>query len=215
MNWLTVAISKGRLEDEVLNILHNAGHERVIDLNSRKLIFKDYVNQIEYLVIKPVDVPTYVERGVADLGIVGKDVLLEQDNDVYELMDLDLGKCIFAVAGYPNTLIDKGDEPLRIATKYPNITNKYFKDRQKIELIYLNGSVELAPIVGLSDIIVDLVETGGTLKANGLVILEKILQISARVISNRVSYRFQNNRIQQFLDDLKKGKNVYAGNSIN
>lgn len=214
MKWLSIAIAKGRLEEEVKKILNQAGLGNVIDSNSRKLIFEDEVNRIRYLVVKPVDVATYVESGVADLGFVGKDVLLEQEKDVYELMDLELGKCVFAAAGFPNTLIEKGEEPLRIATKYPNITTNYFQDRQKIELIYLNGSVELAPIVGLSDIIVDLVETGSTLKANGLVILEVMIPISARVISNRVSYRFQHDRIQQFLEEVKKGKMVYAGNSI-
>jgi len=214
MKWLIIAVAKGRLEDEVKKILDQAGLGNIIDSDSRKLIFEDEINRIRYLVVKPVDVATYVESGVADLGFVGKDVLLEQEKDVYELMDLEFGKCIFAAAGFPNTLIDKGEEPLRVATKYPNITTSYFQDRQKIELIYLNGSVELAPIVGLSDIIVDLVETGSTLKANGLVILEEMMTISARVISNRVSYRFQHDRIQQFLDEVKKGKMAYAGHSI-
>jgi len=211
MSWITIAVAKGRLEEEVVKILKIAGHAQIIESNSRKLIFEDEMNKIKYLVVKPVDVATYVERGVADLGFVGKDVLLEQEKDVYELMDLELGKCIFAAAGFPKTVIYR-EEPLRIATKYPNITMKYFQDRQKIELIYLNGSVELAPIVGLSHIIVDLVETGSTLKANGLVILEEMIPISARVVSNRVSYRFQYGRIQQFLDDVKKGKCAYARN---
>ena len=214
MSWLTIAVAKGRLEQEVKKILKKAGYRDVIDSETRKLIFLDEENKIKYLVVKPIDVATYVERGVADLGFVGKDVLLEQEKDVYELMDLELGKCIFAAAGFPGTLIDRGDEPLRIATKYPNITTKYFQNRQNIELIFLNGSVELAPIVGLSDIIVDLVETGSTLKANGLVILEEMIPISARIISNRVSYRFHHLQIGQLLNELKKGKIVYAGNII-
>lgn len=215
MSWLTIAIAKGRLEEEVIKILIHAGYGNVIDSITRKLIFVDEINKIKYLVVKPVDVATYVERGVADLGFVGKDSLLEQEKDVYELMDLELGNCIFAAAGFPGTLLNRGDEPLKIATKYPNITSKYFQNRQPIELIYLNGSVELAPIVGMSDIIVDLVETGSTLKANGLVILEKMIPISARIISNRVSYRFNHLRIAQFLEKVKKGKDAYVGNFIN
>ncbi|WP_088072252.1 ATP phosphoribosyltransferase [Gottfriedia luciferensis] len=215
MSWLTIALAKGRLEEEVIKILIHAGYGNVIDSITRKLIFVDEMNKIKYLVVKPVDVATYVERGVADLGFVGKDSLLEQEKDVYELMDLELGNCIFAAAGFPGTLLNRGDEPLKIATKYPNITSKYFQNRQPIELIYLNGSVELAPIVGMSDIIVDLVETGSTLKANGLVILEKMIPISARIISNRVSYRFNHLRISQFLEKVKKGKDAYVGNFIN
>ena len=214
VSWLTVAVAKGRLEDEVIKILSQSGYRKVIDSKTRKLIFEDELYKIKYLVVKPVDVATYVERGVCDLGFVGKDILLEQEKDVYELMDLELGKCIFAAAGFPGTLIDRGDETLRVATKYPNITSKYFQFRQNIELIYLNGSVELAPIVGMSDIIVDLVETGSTLKANGLVILEEMIPISTRVISNRVSYRFNYFRITEFIEKIKKGRNIYAGNFI-
>lgn len=148
---------------------------------------------------------TYVEKGVTDLGIVGKDTILESDTNVYEVFDLGFGKCKFSIAGIKGEKIYKKDDILKVATKYPEIAKKYFKERQqKIEIIKLNGSVELAPLVGLSDVIVDLVETGNTLKANGLEVIEDMFNISARLISNRVSYRFKFDRIQNIIKSLNE-----------
>lgn len=204
MEYITIALSKGRLGDEAYKALKNIGLGDCIDLDSRKLIFKDKKNKISYIYVKPSDVITYVEKGVVDLGIVGKDVILESDTDVYEIFDLGLGKCKFSIAGIKGENIYKKDDILKVATKYPQIAKKYFKERQqKIEIIKLNGSVELAPLVGLSDVIVDLVETGNTLKANGLEIIEDMFDISARLISNRVSYRFKLDRVENIVESLK------------
>ena len=177
--------------------------EDCIETDSRKLIFNDEYNKITYIHVKPSDVVTYVEKGVADLGIVGKDTILENesDNEVYELLDLGFGKCKFSVAGVKGKNNYSREEILKVATKYPHIAKNYFKSRgQKIEIIKLNGSVELAPIVGLSDVIVDLVETGNTLKANGLEIIEDMCNISSRIIVNRVSYKFNKNRIDDIIE---------------
>ncbi|MGM9987402.1 MAG: ATP phosphoribosyltransferase [Bacillaceae bacterium] len=211
MEGLTIAIAKGRLEGEMLTRLKEVGLGEWIEPKSRKLIFEDKENKLTYIFVKPVDVVTYVQKGVADIGIVGKDVILEQKGDVYELLDLGFGKCTFAIAGFPNTTIYESQKVLRVATKYPTIAYSYFGDRQNIEVIYLNGSVELAPLMGLADVIVDLVETGNTLKANGLVVLEEMFEISAKVICNRVSYRFHNEKINGFLQDIKGGR-TYATN---
>lgn len=204
MDYITIALSKGRLGDEAYSVLKKIGLGDSIDLDSRKLIFKDKQNKISYIYVKPSDVITYVEKGVVDLGIVGKDVILENDTDVYEIFDLGFGKCKFSIAGIEGEQIYKRDNILKVATKYPEIAKKYFKERnQKIEIIKLNGSVELAPLVGLSDVIVDLVETGNTLKANGLEIIEDMFNISARLISNRISYRFKFERVQNIIKSFK------------
>lgn len=200
MDYLTIALAKGRIEGESFKKFKKMGLGDSIDTDTRKLIFKDEENKIIYIHVKPSDVVTYVEKGVADLGIAGKDTILENETDVYEIYDLGFGKCKFAVAGLKGDSIYRADEYLKVATKYPNIAKKYFKEKgQKIEIIKLNGSVELAPIVGLSDVIVDIVETGNTLKANGLEILEDICNISARIISNRASYRFKYEQIQNII----------------
>jgi ATP phosphoribosyltransferase len=194
---ITIALAKGRLGKQAYKILKKIGLGDSIDLDSRKLIFKDEKNKIDYIYVKPSDVVTYVEKGVADLGIVGKDVILENDTDIYEILDLGFGKCKFSIASIKGQNIYKKDDTLKVATKYPEISKKYFKEKQqKIEIIKLNGSVELAPLVKLSDVIVDLVETGDTLKANGLEVIEDMFNISARLICNRISYRFQYDRIQ-------------------
>lgn len=194
-NKLTIALPKGRLGDQTIEVLKRIGLGDVIDDTSRKLIFTDPSQELSYMLVKPSDVITYVERGVADLGIIGKDSLMEDQADVYELIDLGFGKCRFAVAGKTSNDMQK-DEVLKIATKYPHVTKQYFeKKNQPIDIIKLNGSVELAPLVGLSDVIVDIVETGSTLKANGLEILEVMHDISARLIANRVSYRFKYEKI--------------------
>lgn len=205
MSWLTIAISKGRLEKEMNKIFERIKMGDWIEKDSRKLVFEDPANQLKYIFVKPVDVVTYVEKGVADLGIVGKDVILEQEGEVYELLDLQLGKCSFAVASFPEKRQFRLQKNIRIATKYPNITKKYF-EKEDIEIIPLNGSVELAPLIGLSDVIVDLVETGNTLKANGLVVLEEMMQISAKVICNKVSYRFHYEKIMDTIQKIKMGR---------
>lgn len=198
MDNITIALAKGRLGKQADKILKKIGLGDSIDLDSRKLIFKDEKNKIDYIYVKPSDVVTYVEKGVADLGIVGKDVILENDTDIYEILDLGFGKCKFSIASIKGQNIYKKDDTLKVATKYPEISKKYFKEKQqKIEIIKLNGSVELAPLVKLSDVIVDLVETGDTLKANGLEVIEDMFNISARLICNRISYRFQYDRIQK------------------
>lgn len=198
MDNITIALAKGRLGKQAYKILKKIGLGDSIDLDSRKLVFKDEKNKIDYIYVKPSDVVTYVEKGVADLGIVGKDVILENDTDIYEILDLGFGKCKFSIASIKGQNIYKKDDTLKVATKYPEISKKYFKEKQqKIEIIKLNGSVELAPLVKLSDVIVDLVETGDTLKANGLEVIEDMFNISARLICNRISYRFQYDRIQR------------------
>lgn len=201
-NKLTIALPKGRLGDQTIEVFKRIGLGDGIDDTSRKLIFTDQNQEFSYMLVKPSDVITYVERGVADLGIIGKDSLMEDQADVYELIDLGFGKCRFAVAGKKSIDIQK-DEVLKIATKYPNVTKAYFeKKNQPIDIIKLNGSVELAPLVGLSDVIVDIVETGSTLKANGLDILEDMYNISARLIANRVSYRFKYESITRIKNAL-------------
>ncbi|OPL09615.1 MAG: ATP phosphoribosyltransferase [delta proteobacterium ML8_F1] len=198
MDRITIALAKGRLGEQGLELFKNTDMEILREEDSRKLVFKNAREQITYIFVKPSDVVTYVEKGVADLGIVGKDVILEENKDVYELLDLDFGHCRFAVAGFKDQQIAKKNEVLRIASKYPRYVEQVFRDRgQKIEIIKLGGSVELAPLIGLSDVIVDIVETGSTLRDNGLVILEELDPISARLIVNKVSYRFKFEAIQR------------------
>lgn len=207
MDFISIAISKGRIGKEASTVFKKIGLGDSIDINSRKLIFKDEKNKINYIYVKPLDVVTYVQNGVADLGVVGKDIILEKDSDVYEIYDLGFGRCKFAVAGKKNQHTYSKDKLLKVATSYPNITKKYFdKKQQKIKIIKLNGSIELAPLVGLSDVIVDLVETGNTLKANGLYIIEEMFDISARLICNRISYRFKYDRIFNLVEKLKELK---------
>ncbi|WP_409227138.1 ATP phosphoribosyltransferase [Gudongella sp. SC589] len=198
MDNITIAIAKGRLGEKGLELFKGTDMEIVREKNSRKLVFKDISGKTTFIFVKPSDVVTYVEKGVADLGIVGKDVILEENKDVYEIMDLDYGKCRFAIAGFKDRLSDKKNDVLRIASKYPQYVQSVFENRdQRIEIIKLNGSVELAPLIGLSDVIVDIVETGNTLRDNGLEILEDLDHISARLIVNKVSYRFKYGIIQE------------------
>lgn len=207
MEYLTVALAKGRLAKDTMKRLRAAGMAKAVDMDSRKLVFRDEKDGIEYLLVKPVDVVTYVDKGVADIGVVGKDIILEQNIDVYELLDLQFGKCAFAVAGFPGADLYGPEKVLKIATKFPNITNKYFAGKREIETTYLNGSVELAPLMSMSDCIVDLVETGNTLKENGLVVLEKMFDIQAKIIGNRASYCFCYDKIQQFLKAVESEVN--------
>ncbi len=193
---LNIALPKGRLGEKVYDIFEKAGYGcPSIRENNRKLIFENEETGVRYFWVKPSDVAIYVERGAADIGVAGKDILLEYNPDVYELCDLNMGKCRMAVAA-KDDFIDNPERTLRVATKFPNITKKYYSAlSREIDIIKLNGSIEIAPILGLSDVIVDIVETGTTLKENNLRPYETIVPISARLISNKVSYKFKNDTI--------------------
>ena len=195
---LNVALPKGRLADELFVLLEKAGYQGALSAkNSRKLVLEDPVSNIRYFLVKPSDAAVYVLHGAADIGVVGKDILLESEPDVYELLDLHLGICDMVVAGLRD--FHPPENTLRVATKFPNIASKYYSDKGRdIELVALNGSVELAPIVGLSDVVVDITQTGSTLVANKMVILEKIMPISARLIANVSSYKFKADQIDRF-----------------
>lgn len=200
---LTIALPTGRLGDSSIELLMKVGLFQVEDVEKRKLIIWDQKSQIKYLYVKPSDVLTYVENGIADLGIIGKDSILEEQKDIYELMDLGFGKCRFAVAGFKNQTLSDKEKAIRVATKYPNVTKNYFQQiGQPYTLIKLNGSVELAPLVGLSDVIVDIVETGSTLKANDLMILEEIMEISSQLIANKASYRIKHQKITEIMKKM-------------
>lgn len=214
MEYLTFALAKGRLAEKAMELLSEIGIScDEMKENSRKLIFTNEELKLRFFLAKASDVPTYVESGAADIGIVGKDTLLEEGRNISEVLDLKMGKCRFAVAGL-SSIKDKlsNSMDLVVATKYPNIAKEYFyqKKHQTIEIVKLNGSVELAPIVGLSDVIVDIVETGSTLKANGLEVLEEICPVSARVVVNRVSMKLEHERIAHIIEGLRKstGDNI-------
>ncbi|TJY39649.1 ATP phosphoribosyltransferase [Cohnella pontilimi] len=198
---LKVAMPKGRIYKQASKLFREAGLTIPEDFeDSRKLIIPVPEAGMEFIMAKPVDVPTYVEYGVADIGVVGKDVLMEENKDVYELLDLGIAKCRMSVIGLPGW---KPDIHPRVATKYPNVASKYFREQgQQVEVIKLNGSIELAPLIGLADRIVDMVETGQTLRENGLVEMESIFEITSRLIANRVSYRLKNAAIQALCDRL-------------
>mgnify|MGYP006348641811 FL=1 len=201
---LNVALPKGRLGDKVYYLFEKIGYEcKEIKEDNRKLIFENKEKKIRFLLVKPSDVADYVEKGSADIGVVGRDILLEEDPNVYELLDLGFGKCKFAIAG-PVGFKENIDRPLVIATKYFNVSKNYFDSiKRDVELIKLNGSIEIAPILGLSDVIVDIVETGTTLKENNLKIIREIGDISARLISNKSSYRFKNDKIEDIINKIK------------
>ncbi|MDD5936712.1 MAG: ATP phosphoribosyltransferase [Clostridiales bacterium] len=208
MKYITIALAKGRLAKKALEILETIGItcDEMKDPDSRKLIFTNEELKIKFFLAKATDVPTYVEYGAADIGIVGKDTILEEGRKLYEVLDLNLGKCRMCVAGPKKAkeLLQHG-ELIRVATKYPNIAKDYFynKKHQTVEIIKLNGSIELAPIVGLSEVIVDIVETGSTLRENGLEVLEEICPLSARVVVNQVSMKMENERIKKMMTDLR------------
>jgi len=200
---LNVALPKGRLGEKVYSMFEKAGFEcESIRENNRKLIFENREKSIRYFWVKPSDVAIYVERGAADVGVAGKDILLEYEPDIYELYDLDIGKCSMAVAGMSD-FRDPSHRALRVATKFTNIAKNYYKSiGREIDIIHLNGSIEIAPILGLSDVIVDIVETGTTLKENNLEVLEKIVPISARLIANKASFKFKNEQIEKVLRSI-------------
>lgn len=196
---LKVAVAKGRVAEKIGELLDISDYRGIIDLNSRKLVFKDEAKGIEFFLVKPADVPVYVGSGAADAGIVGKDVLMEAQSAVNEILDLKTCNCKIVLAGPSDK---KAVRPIvrKIATKYPRIAAEYFnKIAEPVEIIKLEGSIELAPLVGLSDAIVDIVESGRTLKENGLEVYEEICDITARMVVNRVSYKMLNNSINTFV----------------
>ena len=202
---ISVALPKGRLGNKVFDIFAKIGYDcDEMHSDSRQLVFTSEENGISYFLVKPSDVSIYVEHGAADIGIVGKDILLEYEPDIYELLDLGIGKCRMCVAG-KNDFIDNPDVSLRVATKFVNIAKTYYKSiNRSIEIIKLNGSIELAPILDLSDVIVDIVETGTTLKENNLEVFETIVPISARLIANKSSFMFKSAQIEKIVAELAK-----------
>ena len=209
MRYLTFALGKGRLANKTLEMFEKIGItcEEMKDKDSRKLIFTNEELKLRFFLAKGPDVPTYVEYGAADIGVVGKDTILEEGRKVHEVLDLGYGKCKMCVCGYKDAApLLQHHELIRVATKYPNIAKDYFYNtkHQTVEIIKLNGSIELAPIVGLSEVIVDIVETGSTLRENGLEVLEEVCPLSARMIVNPVSMRMESARIKDLLTRLRE-----------
>lgn len=209
MRYLTFALAKGRLAKNTLEILEKIGItcEEMKDKDTRKLIFVNEELGLRFFLAKANDVPTYVEYGAADIGIVGKDTILEEGRKLYEVLDLGIGKCKMCVCGPESSReLLQHHELIRVATKYPNIAKDYFYNvkHQTVEIIKLNGSIELAPIVGLSEVIVDIVETGATLRENGLTVLEEIVPLSARMVVNQVSMKMESDRIGKIIEDIRK-----------
>ncbi len=207
MRYLTVALTKGRLAKKTMGLLEEIGIicEEMRDPDTRKLIFVNEEHRLKFFLAKGPDVPTYVEYGAADLGVVGEDTIMEEGRKIYEALDLGFGACRMCVAGPEEAAkLLNGQEQIRVATKYPKIARDYFNDtrNQTVEIIKLNGSIELAPIVGLAEVIVDIVETGSTLKENGLKVLDEVCPLSARVVVNPVSMRMENERITKLLNDM-------------
>lgn len=209
MRYLTFALGKGRLAKKTLEMFEQIGItcEEMKDKDTRKLIFVNEELKLRFFLAKGPDVPTYVEYGAADIGIVGKDTILEEGRNIYEVLDLGFGKCRMCICGPENAKeLLNHHELIRVATKYPRIAKDYFynKKHQTVEIIKLNGSIELAPIVGLSEVIVDIVETGSTLRENGLKVLEEVCPLSARMVVNQVSMKMESERISELLGKLKK-----------
>ena len=209
MRYLTVALTKGRLAQKTLDMFEKIGItcEEMRDKDTRKLIFVNEELKLRFFLAKGPDVPTYVEYGAADIGVTGKDIILEEGRKMYEVMDLGFGKCRMCVCG-PESAREllQNNQLIRVATKYPNIAKDYFynKKHQTVEIIKLNGSIELAPIVGLADVIVDIVETGSTLRENGLAVLEEVCPLSARMVINPVSMKMEQERISKLITDLRQ-----------
>ena len=208
MRYLTFALRKGRLAKKTLEMFEQIGItcEEMKDKDTRKLIFVNEELKLRFFLAKGPDVPTYVEYGAADIGIVGKDTILEEGRNIYEVLDLGFGKCRMCICGPENAKeLLNHHELIRVATKYPRIAKDYFynKKHQTVEIIKLNGSIELAPIVGLSEVICDIVETGSTLRENGLSVLEEVCPLSARMVVNQVSMKMENERITKLISDLK------------
>lgn len=201
---LNIALPKGRLGEKVYAMFEAAGFEcPSIKENNRKLIFENPDKQVRYFWVKPSDVSIYVERGAADIGVAGKDILLEYSPYIYELLDLNLGKCRMAVAA-PKGFRDNGERTLRVATKFPHIASQFYASKgRSIDIIKLNGSIEIAPILGLSDVIVDIVETGTTLRENDLEVIDTVVPISARLIANRSSFKFKTSEIEHIVNSIR------------
>ena len=212
MRYLTIALTKGRLAKKTLELFRKVGiaADGADDKDTRKLIFTNEELGVRFFLAKGPDVPTYVAYGAADIGIVGRDTILEEGRQIYEVLDLGYGKCRMCICG-PESAREKlnSGEQIRVATKYPNIAKDYFLNRrhQTVEIIKLNGSIELAPIVGLSEVICDIVETGTTLRENGLTVLEEVCPLSARVVVNQVSMKMENERITALITSLKNALN--------
>ena len=208
MRYLTFALGKGRLANKTLEMFEKIGItcEEMKDKDTRKLIFVNEELKLRFFLSKGPDVPTYVEYGAADIGIVGRDTIIEEARNIYEVLDLGFGKCRMCVCG-PESARDllQHHEQIRVATKYPKIAKDYFynKKHQTVEIIKLNGSIELAPIVGLTDVIVDIVETGSTLRENGLTVLEEVCPLSARMVVNQVSMKMEDERIRKLITELR------------
>lgn len=202
---ISIALTKGRLENETVKLLDKANYGTdELKNKGRKLVFNDTKKDIKYFLVKAADSITYVEHGVADIGVVGKDTLLESNKNYYEVLDLGIGKCNFIVASLPEKDIFKKVGHIKIGTKYPTVAREYFKKKNiDVEIIKIEGSVELAPILGLCDAIVDIMETGTTLKENGLVVFDTVCPISARVIVNKASFKLKRKEIGEFIDNLK------------
>ena len=209
MRYLTIALTKGRLANKTLELLESVGItcEEMKDKNTRKLIFVNEELKLKFFLAKGPDVPTYVEYGAADIGVVGRDTILEEGRNLYEVLDLGIGKCRMCICGpeLARELLEH-NHLIRVATKYPNIAKDYFynKKHQTVEIIKLNGSIELAPIVGLAEVICDIVETGSTLRENGLSVLEEVCPLSARMVVNQVSMKMESERISDLIQKLKK-----------
>ena len=203
---INIALPKGRLGEKAYGVLAQAGYPcPEVLMDNRKLTFENEAAGVRYFWVKPSDVAVYVERGATDLGIAGADILMEYCPDVYELLDLRMGRCRMCVAG-PNDFEDDHAHTLRVATKFPTIARRYYNARSReIDLIHLNGSIELAPILGLSDVIVDIVETGKTLRENGLAVLDEIVPISARLIANKSSDKFKGAEIRRLIERVREG----------
>ena len=209
MRYLTIALAKGRLANKTMDLLQEIGItcEEMMDPTSRKLIFTNEDLKMRFFLAKATDVPTYVECGAADIGVVGKDTIAEEGRRLYEVLDLGFGRCNMCIAGPPEAadLLKQG-EMIRVATNYPNIAKDYFFNRknQTVDIIKLNGSIELAPIVGLSEVICDIVETGTTLKENGLVVLEQVMPLSARMVVNQISMKMEKERVGELISGLSR-----------
>lgn len=203
MDGITFALAKGRLGEKAMSLLEGVGIDCTEPRNpGRKLVLEDSTQNIRFVLVKPSDVPTYVEHGVADIGFVGKDTLMEENRPLYEMLDLGFGKCRLCIAGYPDREMNKAY--FRVATKYPNIARQYYESQGKnIEIIPLHGSVELGPLIGLSDVILDIVESGATLRANGLEVIEEVCPVSARLVVNRVALKTKRDRIRAIVAGIE------------
>lgn len=206
---LSIALTKGRLEKQTVAMLEELGYGvDALKNKGRALVFKDSAEDIQYFLVKSNDCITYVNHGVADIGVVGKDTILENENDNYELLDLKIGKCKFIVASLPENRLFSKVGHIKIGTKYPSVAKQYFLSKgMDVEIIKIDGSVELAPILGLCDGIVDIMETGTTLKENGLVVLDTVCDISARVIVNKASFKLKHEEVMKVIKDLSKRVN--------